>query len=381
MLSFFKRKEKSVKSLLADGGKHPRAQFFTLQVEDIRKETADSVSIGLAIPENLEESFRYQHGQYITFKKTLNGEELRRSYSICSSPLDGELRVAIKKVEGGRFSTWANETLQVGDYVEVMTPEGRFTSSLNAKATKQYVGFAAGSGITPLMSIIKTTLELEPKSSFILFYGNKSSASIMFKQELEDLKDRFLNRLEVHHVLSREDQGTDLLKGRISGEKCSSFAAHFFTPTTVAEYFICGPEAMIHEVRDTLSSLGVASEKIHFELFSTPTQAAVQSLQTKSGSAEPEVLSAVTVILDGEETHFNISSKGNTILDAALDAGADVPFACKGAVCCTCRAKVMEGEVEMEMNYALMDDEVQDGYILTCQSHPKTDRVVVSFDE
>jgi ring-1,2-phenylacetyl-CoA epoxidase subunit PaaE len=381
MLNFFKKKAQAAEPLLAESSKKTRPVFHTLRVKDIRRETPDCVSVALEIPSDLKEAYKFIQGQYVTFKMSFDGEELRRSYSICSSPLEGELRVAIKKVPDGRFSSFANEQLQVGDKLETMTPEGNFWRTVQPESANNYVAFAAGSGITPVMSIIKTHLELEPESTFQLFYGNKSSKSIIFKEAIEDLKDRYLNRLEVHHILSREDQGTDWLKGRIDASKCQHFSGKFFDPKTVNAFFLCGPEEMIMGVKDTLSDLGAPKENVLFELFTTPVGGGMAQKTASKEAKTSDVLSHVTVILDGDETHFDIATSGNSVLDAALEAGADVPFACKGAVCCTCRARVLEGAVEMDMNYALEEDELEDGYILTCQSHPTTERVVISFDE
>jgi ring-1,2-phenylacetyl-CoA epoxidase subunit PaaE len=384
MFSFFKKKKSSQESLLAEAPKKQRPTFNALKVSDIKRETSDCVSVAFEVPEDLRSKYQFVQGQYLTFKASIGGEEIRRSYSICSSPLDGELRVAIKKVPDGRFSTYANETLKEGDVLETMTPEGNFFKVLDPKATNTYVAFAAGSGITPIMSIIKSTLTIEQEAKFVLFYGNKSSKSIIFKEEIEDLKDAFLNRFEVHHVLSREDQGADTLKGRIDGEKCKLFATNFFDIEEVDTYYLCGPEQMILGVKDALLDLGVPKEKVLFELFTTPVAAAASANEKatkKVVAADKNAMSDVTVVLDGEETHFQVAYSGNTVLDAALDAGADVPFACKGAVCCTCRAKVLEGSVEMDMNYALEEDELEAGYVLTCQSHPTSEKVVISFDE
>jgi len=382
MLNFFTRKKENQDHLLAEfGKKSKRAQFHSLKISDIHRETADCVSIAFEIPAGLHSEYRFLPGQYLTLRTQIQGEEIRRSYSLCSSPLDNELRVAVKKLEGGKFSTYANDVLKVGESIDVMTPEGNFTTEIKASQEKLYLMFAAGSGITPMMSLMKTILKQEENSNILLFYGNKSSNSIIFRDTLDDLKAQYLNRLEIHHVLSREDQGTDFLKGRIDEVKCRKFGESFFNPAKVDEVFICGPETMIREVDTTLQSMGLPKQKIHFELFTSPTAAAVEAVKDKVAKKSEEVLSDVTVILDGEETHFSISSKGNSILDAALDAGADVPFACKGAVCCTCRAKVIEGSAEMDMNYALEDDEVEAGFILTCQSHPTSSKLVVSFDE
>lgn len=378
MLNFFKKKAFK-EDLTREENTKPSAGFHSLKVADVRRETADCVSVAFEIPASLKEEFHFVQGQYLTFKKEIKGEEVRRSYSICSSPLDGELRVAIKEVPDGRFSTFANRQLQVGDVLESMTPRGNFHRPLDPNNASEYVAFASGSGITPVMSILKTTMQREPKSRFMLFYGNRSTSSVIFRDQLDDLKNEFMGRLEVHHVLSREDQGTDLLKGRLDAEKCKNFAERFFDPATVSAYYLCGPGEMIGSISETLEALGAPKDRILYELFSTPGSAKIEGKTNKS--EKRDFVADVTVILDSDETHFSIGADGKSILDAALDAGADVPFACKGAVCCTCRAKVLEGEVEMDMNYALEDDEVEEGYVLTCQSHPRSQKVVISYDE
>ncbi len=380
MFSWFKKSPShaSAEGLLATKAdqKGAKAQFQPLTVREVRRETSDSVSVAFDVPSG--GSFRFIPGQYLTLRTQIGGTEVRRSYSLCSSPLSGELRVAIKQVEGGIFSTWANTELKAGDVLDAMPPMGNFILETDPSARRRYVGFAAGSGITPVLSILKTALEREPESEFVLFYGNRKTASILFKNELEDLKDRYLGRLEVHHVLSREDQGSDALFGRLDADRIRYISEHIPTVTKADGYYLCGPEPMIHAASDVLKAAGVAPEKIHFELF-TAAAAPAPAAKTKAdkGSAAGEAY--VTVVLDGEETHFTQSNK-EFVLDAALDAGADVPYACKGAVCCTCRAKVLEGKVEMAMNYSLTDDEVADGYVLTCQAMPRSERVVVSYD-
>ena len=381
MLKFFSRSKTKTDSLITDVAHTKAGHFHSLKVADIKHETADCVSVAFELTPELHDTYKFVPGQYLTIRRFFNGEDVRRSYSICSSPLSGELRVAIKKVENGLFSTYANEELKVGDELDVMSPMGHFVLEPNENNENTYVAFAAGSGITPIMSIMKSVIELEPKSQFILIYGNRNSNSVIFKEELDDLKSANLNRLEVHHILSREDQGSDLLYGRIDGAKVAECGKQFFAPINVAGYYLCGPIDMINAARETLAGVGVEKERIHYELF---TSAGVKDKIDHSKDQEApqsKITSSVTVILDGDETHLEMVSDGRAILDAALDAGADVPYACKGAVCCTCRAKVLEGSATMEMNYALMDDEVEDGYILTCQSHPTSERVVVSYDE
>lgn len=357
------------------------AKFHTLSVSDIRKETSDTVSVAFDVPEQLKDQYAFIQGQYLTLKTDIDGEEVRRSYSICVSPLDGELRVAVKKVSGGRFSTYANEQLKVGDALEVMPPTGRFYTEVDADQTKKYVAFAAGSGITPIMAIMRTVLETESNSEFTLFYGNKHSGTIIFKEQIEDLKDRYTDRLSVYHILSKEQTGSDLFYGRVDQEKCDVFCSKLFHPLTIDEYFLCGPEPMIRLVSKHLEDAGVKKERIHFELFTSPAQLE-GAKKAAAHEAEKDVDHAmVTLQIDGDKTTYELHDKSKTILDSALEAGLDVPFACKGAVCMTCRAKLISGEARMDMNYALTDDEVKQGFILTCQSHPTTQEVEVSFDE
>ena len=353
-------------------------KFHALKIKEVRRETDECVTVAFEVPESLKPEYRFTQGQHLTLKTELGGEEVRRSYSICASPYDGVLRVVIKKLEGGRFSTFANEKLRAGDTLDVMTPMGRFFTELNPANEKQYVAFAAGSGITPVLSIMKAVLQREPKSEFTLFYGNRRADTIIFHEEIEGLKNEYMGRLSVHHVLSRELQGSGLFSGRIDAEKCSAFCDKLIDPEEVDEYFLCGPEAMIHDIRDTLTALGVDKSKIHFELFIAGLNGKAQKKKEKEKAQSVEA--HIRITLDGNSFEFPLTSGKDTILEAAQKAGAALPFACKGGVCCTCRAKLMEGEVEMDVNYALEPEEVAAGYILTCQSHPKTERVVVDFD-
>lgn len=351
--------------------------FYPLIVKDIRKETADCVSVAFEVPEAQAALFQYQAGQYITLRTNINGAEIRRSYSICSSPLDGELRVAIKKVPNGTFSTYANEQLKKGDSIEVMSPNGRFFTALDAQQKKHYIAFAAGSGITPIMSLIKTTLQTEPQSSFTLVYGNKNRHSIIFKEALEALKNKYMQRFSLVHVLSREQADTPINSGRINAEKCAQLFAKTIS-LQADEYFVCGPESMIHTVKDYLEANGVDRKNVHVELFTAAKKVAVGLQQEKKENVGP--VSNITVKLDGSSFDFTLPFDGQNILDAALQQGADLPFACKGGVCCTCKAKLVSGEVEMDVNWGLEPEEVQQGFILTCQSHPKSATVVVDFD-
>ncbi|MCC7504564.1 MAG: phenylacetate-CoA oxygenase/reductase subunit PaaK [Saprospiraceae bacterium] len=352
-------------------------KFFPLKVREVRRETADTVSVAFEVPEHLRDTFRYVQGQHLVLRTTLNGEEVRRTYSICTGVHDNDLRIAVKKVPEGVFSTWANEQLRPGDALEAMPPQGHFFVELQPEKQGLYVAFAAGSGITPVMSILKTTLEQEPLSRFVLFYGNKGFDQIIFREQLEELKNRYPDRLAVHHVLSRESLGSPLFQGRLDADKCRQYGRLLFAPEEVDAFFLCGPEDMTFAVKSALEALGVGTKKIHFELFTTAglkKKTAVATDRSDAFDAE------VTVIQDGAEFNFRLPSDGSTLLDAAMRAGADLPFSCKGGVCSTCKARVLEGEVEMELNYGLEADEVEAGYVLTCQSHPKTRRVVVSFD-
>ncbi|RMG83105.1 MAG: phenylacetate-CoA oxygenase/reductase subunit PaaK [Bacteroidetes bacterium] len=354
-------------------------KFHSLKVREIRKETDDCVSIAFEVPETLKKNYEFLPGQHLTLKARINGEDVRRSYSICASPFENDLRVAIKKLEGGAFSTFANERLSVGDTLEVMPPAGNFhPAPLSPDHQKHYVAFAAGSGITPVISILKAVLETEPQSHFTLFYGNRYSDSIIFKEQLEGLKNKYIGRFSLHHILSQEHPGADLFYGRIDEEKCRIFCQTLIDWREVDAFFICGPEAMIYSVKETLLELGVEPNKIHFELFTSP----VGKLGRKNTASAPRsVISRVKTTIDGNTFEFDLTSPEDTILEAAHKTGADLPFACKGGVCCTCKAKLLEGEVEMEVNYGLEPEEVEQGYILTCQAHPKTERIVVSFDD
>jgi len=353
-------------------------KFYPLQVREVRRETADTVSIAFEVPEAWQPLFHFTQGQYLTLRTHLGGEEVRRSYSICTGIHENDLRVAIKRVEEGLFSAYANEHLRTGDTLEVMPPQGRFFTQLDPEATRLYVAFAAGSGITPVMSILKTTLVQEPQSRFILFYGNRGFDNIVFREQLEDLKNRFPDRLAVHHVLSRESLGSDLFSGRLNRDKCERYARLLFQPVEVDSFFLCGPEEMVFEIKEVLEKLAVPAQKIHFELFATAGSR--QRIKTTAASASNRFDAYVTVIQDGTQFDFQLPSDGSTLLDAAMRAGADLPFSCKGGVCSTCKARILEGKVEMEVNYGLEPDEVAAGYVLTCQSHPQTQRVVVSFD-
>ena len=360
------------------------ARFHSLPVTEVHQETPDAIVVTFQVPPALKEDFRFIHGQYVTLKLTVNGEELRRSYSICSSPLDADVfSIAVKRVQGGRASTQLVEKLKPGMTLDVMTPMGNFHTALDPGQAKHYVAFAAGSGITPILSILKTVLRTEQRSRFTLFYGNTEVGRIIFRERLAQLKAQYPDRLDVHHILSKGMDEDALFNGRITTEKAKALLSRFVTDTMDKEYFICGPEQMMVNVSEALEKLGADKKRIHIELFTTPvTTEAKKDLEHSHGTDGAFSGTAnMKVILDGREHELQLAAKGDAILDAAIDAGLDVPFACKGAVCCTCKARVVEGQVEMDMNYALTDEEVADGYVLTCQAHPRSARVVVDYDQ
>lgn len=352
--------------------------FHTLKIATINRETDETISVSFEIPEDLKKSYEYQSGQYLTLRTTIDGEDLRRSYSLCSAPHENEWRVAIKKVEEGKFSTYANDSFKVGDEIQVMTPMGNFTTDVQTTNAKNYVFFASGSGVTPVFSLIKTILKNEPNSNVTLFYGNKRFGTIIFREELEALKNNYLDAFTLTHVLSRENLGNHIQKGRIDAAKCVELNQAFLKDIPVDEVYVCGPEEMIFAVKETFEGIGLAKEKIHFELFNTSKPKKVIDINLPK---EQTVESNVTVILDGDRYDLALQSDGENILDAANKAGADLPYACKGGVCCTCKAKIIEGTARMDVNYALEKDEVEAGYILTCQSHPTSEKLIISFDD
>jgi ring-1,2-phenylacetyl-CoA epoxidase subunit PaaE len=354
--------------------------FHSLKIIDVKNETEDTISIAFEIPAELKDVYQYVAGQYLTLKTNINGEDVRRSYSLCSAPYENQWRVAIKKVENGVFSNYANSSFKVGDVIDVMTPSGNFKCETNEKASKNYLLFAAGSGITPIISIAKSILKNEKNSDVSLFYGNKNFLSIIFREELEALKNEFMERFRLIHILSRESLGNQIQKGRIDDEKCESIKKAFLSSELMhlenTHVFVCGPEEMILSVKKSMTEFGIPSNNIHFELFGTNVPK-----KEKSTSKEATIHANVRIILDGDALDLELDSDSETILDAALKAGADLPFACKGGVCCTCKAKIIEGSAKMDVNYALEKEEVEAGFILTCQSHPTSEKLIVSFDE
>ena len=352
--------------------------FHQLVVNNIERETRDCVIIHFKIPGNLKEIFQYTQGQNITLKMLIGGEELRRTYSICSASFENNLCVAVKKVINGKFSTHINDYLQIGDIIEVLPPTGQFFTTLQIFNKKNYLAIAAGSGITPIISIIKTTLATEPSSSFTLIYGNQSRDSIIFFETLSNLKNKYFNRFNLINILSREKTEIAINYGRIELEKLIQLQK-LVDFKKMDETFICGPQEMIFTSKSYLKSLGIEDKNIHFELFST--SGLDRSITKKLAVTEKSnAKSNVTIQLDGRSFDFDLAYDNDSILDAALKTGIDLPYACKGGVCCTCRAKLIKGEVIMDVNYALEADEIAKGFILTCQSHPTTEYVVIDFD-
>jgi len=353
-------------------------QFHPLAIKDIRRETPDCVSIAFDVPPPLADVFQFSAGQNITLKLHIGGQELRRSYSICSSPFDDELRVAIKKLPEGRFSAHAHLHLQPGDVLEVLPPSGRFSLSPDPARRASYLAFAAGSGITPVISIIKTLLSKEPGSHFTLVYGNRNRGSIIFRETLDALKNRYMDRFTIHHILSREQTDAPVNAGRINAAKCEQLSQYLLDIHAMDHIFICGPEAMIFDTRDWLLGKGIPKEKIHFELFTVPGESV--RVRKEQALFPQTATSRIKLKLDGVSIEYDLPFAGMSILDGALQQGADLPYACKGGVCATCRARLISGEVEMDNNYALEQEELDQGFILTCQSHPRTPLVEVDFD-
>ncbi|WP_353780127.1 1,2-phenylacetyl-CoA epoxidase subunit PaaE [Winogradskyella sp. 3972H.M.0a.05] len=355
------------------------ADFHEVKIKDIYKETKDTVVVDFDIPEHLQDNFKFTQGQHLTLRKIIDGEDVRRSYSLCTSPLDNEWKVAIKQIPGGVFSTYANNKLKTGDSIELMEPTGNFFVEVDPSTPKNYIAFAAGSGITPMLSIIKTHLESEPDATFKLFYLNRTTKSIIFKEEIEQLKNIYFERFHVFYFLTKEQRDIAFLNGRFDKEKLQILTKTFIDIPDTAHCFICGPQEMIFLIRDELEAAGLDRSRIHYELFFSGDSEAsklhiAEVLEQRAEGTE------VTIVDGGKEFHFTMDEDFDNILDGALAAGADLPFACKGGVCSTCKCKVLEGSVEMKINYALEEDEVAQDFVLSCQAVPTSEKVVVDFD-
>ena len=356
------------------------SQFFPLKVIDIERTTRDAVVLSLQPPKGRENEFAFRPGQYLTFKTNLDDTELRRSYSICSGLNDSCLRVGIKRVEGGGFSNWVHNDIRVGDTVEAMSPMGNFTTDIREDSQHQYVAFAAGSGITPVLSLITTILETEANSTVTLFYGNRNVASIMFREELEDLKNTYLQRFSIHHILSCGSD-VEFLSGRIDKDKCSSIFEHLVDLPKVKKFFICGPEAMSQLLRDELEAHGVTKDRIKYELFGTSQIGRLALKRLDLDSSDSQQHCDLTIVQDGVSHKVDLVGSQKSVLHAALDANVDAPFACQAGVCASCRARVIEGEYEFVSNHALEDYEVERGFVLTCQTYPTGDKLVVEYEQ
>ncbi|WP_418638245.1 1,2-phenylacetyl-CoA epoxidase subunit PaaE [Winogradskyella sp.] len=355
------------------------ADFHILKVADIYKETEDTSVITFEVPSELKKEFQFRQGQHLTLKADINGEDVRRSYSLCSSPLDGQWKVAVKLIPGGKFSTYINDELKRGDQLEVMSPSGTFGVDVNATKAKNYLFFAAGSGITPVLSMVKAHLEAEPNSTCKLFYVNKTAKSIIFKEELEQLRNKYFGRFEIYYFLTKERRDIELFNGRFDDEKMRILTQTFIDIPDTSEVFLCGPEKMVNYVSTYLINAGLPKELVHFELFVTGLSD--EDIKRAERLAQQNVEGIeVTIVDGGKEFAFTMTKEYDNILDAALGAGADLPFACKGGVCSTCKCEVIEGSVEMKINYALDDKEVSQNLVLSCQAVPTSEKVVVDFD-
>jgi ring-1,2-phenylacetyl-CoA epoxidase subunit PaaE len=355
------------------------AGFHTLTVADLIDETAEARSIRFAVPEALRETYKFKPGQHLTLKAEIQGEDVRRNYSLCVAPQDGTLTVTVKRIAGGLFSNWANDNLKIGDALEVMPPHGSFTWDFVSDAASHYVGFAGGSGITPVMSLLKSALLSEPGSRFTLFYGNRDSQSVIFLEALAELKNRFMDRLEVHHFLAEEFEDIDLFNGMLDRAKCDEILETLVEPAAAAAFFICGPGPMMDAAEEALLARGIDRNRIHIERFTAGRTSAMAEAQMEALSKDAAGLS-MTVTLDGRTRRVPFDAVAGNILDSARAAGLPAPYACKAGVCATCRARVIEGEVEMAARYGLTDEEVAAGYVLTCQSVPKGAGVVLDYD-
>jgi len=355
------------------------ATFHNLSVKDIYKETDDCSVITFNVPAELETEFKFRQGQHLTLKADINGEDVRRSYSLCSGPVDGEWKVAVKKILGGKFSSFVNDSLQAGDTLEVMAPSGTFGVEVSPEKAKNYLFFAAGSGITPVLSMVKAHLASEPNSTCKLFYVNKTAKSIIFKEELEQLRNQYFGRFEIYYFLTKERRDIELFNGRFDDEKMAVLSKTFIDIPDTDEVFLCGPEKMVEFVSNYLVEAGLPKDLIHFELFVKGLSD--EDIARQERLAKQNVEGTEVVIVDGgKEFEFTMTKEYDNILDAALGAGADLPFACKGGVCSTCKCEVLEGAIEMKINYALDDKEVSQNLVLSCQAVPTTDRVKVDFD-
>lgn len=354
-------------------------EFHRLRVAEVKRETPDAVSVRFELSDALRETFAFRAGQHLTFRREIGGEEVRRNYSVCVSPLEGVLKIGVKKIAGGAFSSWVNDELKAGDELDVMAPHGSFCWSFVADARREYVGFAGGSGITPVLSLMKTALATEPHSRFTLFYGNRNSIGVMFLEEIADLKDRYLDRLSVFHFLEDEEEEIDLFNGRLDRAKVDELLATLVKPAHVDAFFICGPGPMMDAVEEALVAQKIEKRRILIERFTTGPMSEAQAAAARALEQQAAGLK-MSVTLNGRRVNVSFDPAQHSILDNVRAAGLPAPFACKGGVCATCRAKVTAGEVSMKVNYGLSEQEIADGYVLTCQATPVSEGVVLTYD-
>lgn len=354
-------------------------EFHRLRVAEVKRETPDAVSVRFELPDALRDTFAFRAGQHLTFRREIGGEEVRRNYSVCVAPSEGVLKIGVKKIAGGAFSSWVNDELRAGDELDVMAPHGSFCWSFDADARREYVGFAGGSGITPVLSLMKTALAMEPHSRFTLFYGNRNSIGVMFLDEIADLKDRYLDRLSVFHFLEDEEEEIDLFNGRLDRAKVDELLATLVTPAHVDAFFICGPGPMMDTVEGALVAQKIKKTRILIERFTTGPMSEAQAAAARALEQKAAGLK-MSVTLNGRRVNVSFDPAQHSILDNVRAAGLPAPFACKGGVCATCRAKVTAGEVSMKVNYGLSEQEIADGYVLTCQATPVSEGVALTYD-
>lgn len=357
------------------------SQFYPLNVSSVAKNTRDAVVVTFDVPEHLQQKFDFRPGQYLTLRTQLDGEELRRSYSICAAPGDGRLRVAIKRLNDGAFSTWANAELHSGQVLDVMPPDGHFTVDFNPTQARHYVAFAVGSGITPILSLIKSALETEAESRFTLFFGNRASSAVLFREEIEDLKNRYMSRFSLIFIMSREQQDIDLFNGRLDGPKVDQLLTLWVDPASIDVAFVCGPQDMTESVIKALQDKGLDKAQIKFELFGSPKGPRALRTGHDAAKAPGAQMCELTIVQDAITRTITIEKNKDNLIDSALARGIELPYSCKGGVCSTCRCKVIEGEVDMDANFALEDYEVERGFILSCQSFPVSDTLLIDFDQ
>jgi ring-1,2-phenylacetyl-CoA epoxidase subunit PaaE len=355
--------------------------FHSLRLSSVAKNTRDAVVLTFDVPDQLRDTFSFRPGQYLTLRTFLDGQELRRSYSICAAPSDGHLRVAVKRLNDGAFSTWANQHLKPGDALDVMAPDGNFTLDFSPDQARRYVAFAVGSGITPILSLVKSALDTEPNSTFTLFFGNRASSAVLFREEIEDLKNRYMSRFSLVYIMSREHQDIDLFNGRLDGDKVRQLLKVWMDPSTVDYAFVCGPQDMTESVTQALKEVGLDAGRIKFELFGSPKGPRALRTGHEARKAPGADQCELTVVYEGVTRTLTIDKNKDSVLDSALALGVELPYSCKGGVCSTCRCKVVVGEVDMDANFALEDYEVKRGFILSCQSFPVTDKLIIDFDQ